>query len=94
MRGDELRSLCSTILPGRLLSTCFLNSFSMDCAKAGVQLQSSEWSWGDRVRQANDKETGKVKMVENAIKRMKQGEVIEIGGVGWGTSGRLLEEEV
>lgn len=56
----------------------------MDCAEAGVKLQSSEWSWGHRVRQANDKETGKLKMVENAIKRMKQGEVIEIGGMGGG----------
>lgn len=38
------------------------------------------------------KEAGKLQRVENAIKRMKQVEVIVMGAVRWG-SGRIPEEE-
>lgn len=77
--GPTFHSLCGHLS----LNKCLLSSSSGPGAvlKLGARLWSSECNGqGDRERPANDKETERLQIVENAPKRIKQGGVND-GGV-------------
>lgn len=74
--GPTFHSLCGHLSS---LNKCLLSSSSGPGAV--LKLWSSEWNGrGDRERPANDKETERLQIVENAPKRIKQGRVND-GGV-------------